>query len=175
MSKRKDGPLAQQFNLKQPASQPPSCPRPPWKNRPSTHHQRRSLCRTNRPLTFKPPPTVTCRARPIVRAPNLWNCRDGAWCTPGRICAVRPGAAADWSLLLHCERLCRGTARAVSVVCTANRNNKQNYIPVTIGAYTVIGTGSQIRAAAVGSLCWLGQNSGGGTAVHSQGLLRRGR
>lgn len=35
---------------------------------------------------------------------------------------------------------------------------QQQYIPVTIGAHTVIGTGSQIRAAAIGSLCWLGRN-----------------
>ena len=31
-------------------------------------------------------------------------------------------------------------------------------VPVTIGAHTVIGEGSTIQAAAVGSMCWVGRN-----------------
>ena len=42
------------------------------------------------------------------------------------------------------------------------------YIPVTIGAHTVIGAGSTIYAAAIGSLCWVGRH----VQIRSRALIK---
>jgi len=103
----------------------------------------------SRAATVEGPKFVELKGRSLVHAGARLRgdrapLRIGRYCCIASDCLVEPPEQVSSS--------------SFALANSKQQQQQQQYIPVTIGAHTVIGTGSQIRAAAIGSLCWLGQN-----------------